>query len=147
PHFLAEQRALEIIAAQRFYLYDLDRQIDREGRTNLNRYAPISYTSSVGALNKAKAIIAQDPRDEESILAAKKQAEFSIEVANAVAADMQRLANMDRQEMERWLILLTTRLHEMGQAVGAEDVRNHELMEQLNLLTQAATNAGQEPEQ
>lgn len=149
PRFLSEQRALETVAAQRFYLYDLDRRFAHESGIRLERYAPISYGNAAAALNKAKAVIAQDSRDEKKILAAKADTEFSLEVADAVAADMQRLASMDRHEMERWLILLTTRINEMGQAVGAEDVRNKEVLQQLELLAQAATGKAQsakEPE-
>lgn len=150
PHFLAEQRALEIVAAQRFYLFDLDRRIAHAGGSRLERHAPISYGNAAAALNKAKSVIARDSRDEQKIKAAKADTEFSLEVANAVAADMQRLASMDRHEMERWLILLTTRLSEMGQAVGAEDVRNKELLQQLELLAQAVAGkeqSAQSPEQ
>ena len=139
PRFLSEQRALEIVSAQRFYLHDLGLRIARESGTDIERYAPISYSGAQGALNKAKAVIAQNPRDENSILAAKKNAEFSIEVAQAVATDMQRLTSMERQNMERWLILVTAKLNEMGQAVGAQDVRNKELVQQLELLAQAAS--------
>ncbi len=56
---------------------------------------------------------------------------------------MQRLTNMERQNMERWLILVTAKLKEMGQAVGAEHVRNKELVQQLELLAQAAAHKDQ----
>lgn len=143
PQFLSEQRALEIVAAQRFYLHDLGLRVEREGRAQLERYAAISYSSAAAALNKAKAVIAQDPRAEDRILQAKANAEFSFGIAHAVAADMQRLASMERQNMERWLILVTTKLHEMGRAVGAPDVRDKELMQQLDLLARASGNQGQ----
>ena len=143
PRFLSEQHALEIISAQRFYLHDLSLRAEREGGGNLERYAPISYGSALAALNTAKAVIAQNPRAENTILAAKKHTEFSIEVAHAVAADMQRLANMGHPNMERWLILVTTKLNEMGRAVGAPDVRNKELVQQLELLAEAAAHKNQ----
>lgn len=143
PQFLSEQRALEIVAAQRFYLHDLGLRVEREGRTRLERYATISYSSAAAALNKAKAVIAQDSRAEEKILQARTHAEFSLGIAHAVATDMQRLDNMDRQSRERWLILVATKLHKMGRAIGAQDVRDKELVQQLDLLARAAGNQGQ----
>lgn len=141
PRLLAEQHALEIAAAQRFYLHDITHRIEREGRMVMDRYAPLSYSSAVSALSKAKTVVAKNPRDETTIQAAKKNAEFALEIANAVATDMQRLVGMDRREMEQWLILLTTKLHDVGQRVGAQDVRNHVLVQQLDLLAQAAANS------
>ena len=142
PQLLSEQAALEIVAAQRFYLGDLSRRVDREGHNNLTRYAPISYSSVVGALNKAKAVVAQNPRDESRILAARQKADFSLSVADAVAGDMQKLANMNAREMERWLILLTGKLNKVGLAVGSGDVRDHGVMQQLDLMAKAVDNTG-----
>ncbi|HVL01321.1 MAG TPA: hypothetical protein VM553_16000 [Dongiaceae bacterium] len=142
PRLLSEQRALEIVSAQRFYLHDLSLRAEREGRGDLERYAPISYSSALAALNKTKSVIAQNPRDESAILAAKKHAEFSVDVAHAVATDMERLTSMERQNMERWLILVAAKLNEMGKAVGAEDVRNKELVQQLELLATVAAQKG-----
>ena len=145
PRFLSEQKALEALAAQRFYLYEITQRVEREGRYTLDRYAALSYGGAVGALNKAKAVIAQDTRNEAAILQAKAQAEFAFEVAHAVAADMQKLLDMDRQEMERWLILLAAKLNEVGQSMGANDVRNHSLFKQLELLTEAAKQNSYQP--
>ncbi|MCG8312666.1 MAG: hypothetical protein MI976_05570, partial [Pseudomonadales bacterium] len=145
PRFLSEQKALEALAAQRFYLYEITQRVEREGRYTLERYAALSYGGAVGALNKAKAVIAQDTRNEAAILQAKAQAEFAFEVAHAVAADMQKLLDMDRQEMERWLILLAAKLNEVGQSMGANDVRNHSLFKQLELLTEAAKQNSYQP--
>ena len=139
PQLLAEQGALEIVAAQRFYLGDLSRRVDREGHNNLARYAPISYTSVVGALNRAKAVVAQNPRDEPRILAVRQKADFSLAVADAVAGDMQKLSNMNPREMERWLILLTGKLNKVGLAVGSGDVRDRGVMQQLDLMAKTVS--------
>ncbi|MCG8536002.1 MAG: hypothetical protein MI808_13000, partial [Pseudomonadales bacterium] len=90
--------------------------------------------------------IAQDTRNEEAILVAKAEAEFYFEVAGAVAADMQKLSKMDRNEMERWLMLLTTKLNEAAKVMGADDVRNRELMQQMDLLTAAAKQQAEQAE-
>ncbi|MCG8669288.1 MAG: hypothetical protein MI867_07720 [Pseudomonadales bacterium] len=142
PQLLNEQKALEIVAAQHFYLNDLSQRIEREGRYDLDRYASLSYGGAVSALNRAKVVIAQDTRNEAAILEAKSQAEFSFEVAHAVASDMKRLVNMDRQEMERWLIMLTTKLGETSQMLGIKDLRNHSLLDQIELIASAAKNQG-----
>jgi|TARA_B100000674_G_scaffold51607_2_gene35587 hypothetical protein len=138
PRLLQRQQALEIAAAQRFYLYELSRQVEWHEHALVGRYAALSYSNALGALNKANRVVAQNSRDEAAILAAKREAEFSLAIASAVAADMQKLVNMDRQSMERWLILLTTKLHTMAGAIGADDVRDQELMTQVDLLTAAA---------
>lgn len=138
PQLLREQNALEIMSAQRFYLKDISQRVEREGRYELNRFAALSFNGSLGALNKAKAVIAKNPRNEERILAAKKDAEFSFEVAHAVSGDMQKLVDMDKREMERWLLLLTAKLNEAGMALGANDVRDLSVLDQLEQVTNAA---------
>lgn len=138
PQMLKEQRALEIVAAQHFHLDTLSQRIEREGRYELNRYANLSYSASVNALNKAKVVVAQDPRNEAAILEAKQQTEFAFDVAGAVAKDMKRLVNMDREEMERWLIMVTTKLGKAGVALGANDIRNQSLLDQVELIAEAA---------
>lgn len=142
PQLLQEQRALETAAAQRFYLFEISHRIEKQEQYTLDRYAPSSYSSAVGALNKARAVIAKNTRDEKAILAAKADAVFSVEIAHAVALDMKKLVDMDRREMERWLILLTTKLHAMAQTIGAADVRNHQVVQQVDLLTAAAKQSG-----
>ena len=146
PRLLKEQRALETAAAQRYYLFEISQKVEWQAHSNLNRYASISYSGAVGVLNKAKNVIAQDTRNEEAILVAKAEAEFYFEVAGAVAADMQKLSKMDRNEMERWLMLLTTKLNEAAKVMGADDVRNRELMQQMDLLTAAAKQQAEQAE-
>lgn len=138
PGLQQEQKALEIAAAQRFYLYEISRRVEREDRYTMDRYAPLSLTASLGALTKAKAVIAQDTRNEKAILEAKAEAEFAFDVAQAVSADMQKLVDMDRREMERWLMLLTERLRSVGHSMGAEDVRNLQVLQQLEFFSQKA---------
>ena len=138
PQLLREQKALEIMSAQQFYLKDISKRVEREGRYELNRFASLSFNGSLGALNRAKAMIAKDPRNEISILAAKKDAEFSFEVAHAVAGDMQKLVDMDKREMERWLLLLTAKLNEAGMALGSNDVRDLSVLDQLEQVANAA---------
>jgi len=145
PRLLLEQRALETAAAQRFYLYELGERVDWQEHAAVGRYASLSYSNALSSLNKAKAVVAQNTRDEAAILAAKQEAEFAFEIANAVAVDMQKLVNMDRKEMERWLLLLTTKLNAMATVIGANDVRNHELMTQVDLLTAAAQQGSTAP--
>ena len=138
PRLLQEQNALEIAAAQRFYLHSLTQKVERQESGVVERYASLSYSAAVGALHKANNVIAGNTRDEAAILQAKADAEFAFAVAHAVAADMQSLGNMDRQEMERWLILLEAKLFEIGRSIGAKDVRDHKLMQQLQLLGDAS---------
>ena len=138
PRLMQEQQALEIAAAQRFYLHGLSQKINHQEGGVVERYASLSYSAAVGALNRAHNVIANNTRDEAAIEQAKTDAEFSFAVANAVAADMQSLTKMDRQEMERWLILLEAKLFEIGNRIGAEDVRDHKLMQQLQLLGDAS---------
>ncbi len=138
PQLLREQKALEIMSAQRFYLKDISKRVEREGRYSLDRYAALSYSGSLSALNRAKTIIAQNPRNEAVILAAKADAEFSFEVAHAVAGDMKKLVDMNRREMERWLLLLTAKLNETGKALGSSDVRDRSVLSQLELIAKAA---------
>lgn len=138
PRLLKEQHALEIAAAQRFYLHSLSQKIQRQEGGVVDRYASLSYSAAIGALNRANNVIAANTRDEAAIEQAKADAEFSFAVANAVAADMQNLTKMDRQELERWLILLQAKLFEIGRHIGASDVRDHKLMQQLQLLTDAS---------
>lgn len=138
PQLLREQKALEIMSAQRFYLQDISKRVEREGRYTLDRYAALSYGGSLGALNRAKSVIAQNPRNEVAILEAKADAEFSFEVAHAVAGDMQKLADMNRREMERWLLLLTAKLNETGKALGSNDIRDRSVLSQLELIAKAA---------
>lgn len=142
PQLLKEQRALEVVSAQRYYLDAISKRIEREGRYELDRYAAISYGHSLKALNYAKLVIAEDPRNEEAILAAKNQVEFSFEMAHAVAGDMKQLTNMDREDLERWLLLLTARLSEAGQYIGAQDVRNHSVLKQIELISEVAKQQG-----
>lgn len=138
PRLLKEQRSLEIAAAQRFYLNDLTQNLARANGGTVDRFAPLSYSAAIGALNQANGVIAQNPRDEAAVLQAKANAEFSFAVAGAVATDMQNLSTMDHREMERWLILLETKLFELGTTLGAADVRDHPLLQQLQLLTEAS---------
>ena len=138
PQLLREQKALEIMSAQRFYLKDISKRVEREGRYTLDRYAALSYSGSLSALNRAKTVIAQNPRNETMILAAKADAEFSFEVAHAVAGDMKKLVDMNRREMERWLLLLTAKLNETGKALGSSDVRDRSVLSQLELIAKAA---------
>lgn len=138
PQLMREQRALEVVSAQQYYLQGVSQRIEREGRYELDRYANLTYSKALGTLNQAKAIIAKNPRDEAAILQAKAQAVFALEVAHAVARDMQKLVNMDRQEMERWLMLLTERLHEAGVALGIQDIRNQSIAAQVEQISQAA---------
>ena len=138
PRLLKEQQALEIAAAQRFHLHSLNQKIHRQEGGVVERYASLSYSAAIGALNRAHNVIANNTRDEAAIEQAKADAEFSFAVANAVAADMQSLTKMDREEMERWLILLEAKLFEIGNSIGAKDVRDHKLMQQLQLLGDAS---------
>lgn len=138
PKFLQQQRALEVEAAQRFYLHDLSDRVAREKGYTLDRFAPLSYSASIDALNTAKEVVAKDTRDEAAILAAKENAQFSFNMAHAVATDMQQLLDMDRRDMERWLMLMATKLNELGNSLGANDVRDQELLKQLDLLAAVA---------
>lgn len=138
PRLLQEQQALEVASAQRFYLHNLSQKIHHQEGGVVDRYASLSYSAAVGALNRAYNVVAINTRDEAAIEQAKTDAEFSFAVANAVAADMQSLTKMDRQEMERWLILLEAKLFEIGNRIGAKDVRDHKLMQQLQLLGDAS---------
>lgn len=142
PQLLREQKALEIMAAQRFYLQDISKRVERDGRYTLDRYAALSYGGSLGALNHAKSVIAKNTRDEAAILAAKVEAEFAFEIAHAVAGDMLKLSKMDRREMERWLLLLTKKLNETGKALGSDDVRDRSLLAQLEMVAKVAKSQG-----
>lgn len=142
PRLLQGQRALEVAAAQRFYLYELSQKIERYEQHTVNRYAPLSYSNALAALNQTRTIITKNPRDRNAIITAKNETRFTFAMAKAVAADMYKLADMNRDEMERWLILLVTKLHEMGQAMGATDVRNHKLAQQVELLADSVKQDG-----
>ncbi|MDX1694898.1 MAG: hypothetical protein R3208_14120 [Ketobacteraceae bacterium] len=138
-----EQRALEIAAAQRFYLDAISKRIEREDRYTLERYARLSYNRAVSALNRARHLIARDPRNEGQVIAARDYAEFAFEMAHAIAADMTRLQQMEREEMERWLIVLTNRILQVSQALGTGDLRRQPVLEQLAQLVQAAAGSQQ----
>lgn len=134
-----EQRALEIAAAQRFYLDDISKRIEREGRYKLERFAALSYNRSVAALNQAKHIIATNPRDEAAVTEARDRVVFSFAVAQAIANDMEKLQKMDREEMERWLMVLTNRIYDAGKALGIRDLRNQSVLDQLAQVADAAS--------
>lgn len=140
-----EQRALEVVSAQHFYLNDLNKRIQNPINRDLNRYAALSYGSSLSALNRAKVIIAKNTRDEATIIKAKNEAEFSFEVATAVSRDMKKLSNMNRTEMERWLLLLTAKLNHAGKQLGAEDLRNHSILHQLDVIAAIAKDQSELP--
>ena len=134
-----EQKALEIAAAQRFYLDDISKRIEREGRYKLERFASLSYNRSVNALNQARHIIASNPRDEAAVTAARDQVVFTFAVAHAIANDMEKLQKMDREEMERWLIVLTNRIYDASRALGIKDLRNQSVLDQLAQVAEAAS--------
>jgi hypothetical protein len=99
------------------------------------RLAPKTYQQAKQALQAANDIIERNVKDEKAIEQAGKEYQFAVFHTLHVTREVDRLESLGRSEYEAYILELEDKLNAAVQAFGYQDIRNHALHEQIQVLT------------
>jgi hypothetical protein len=139
PELLKQEQALEVKAAQRFYLDGLKKRLAQMRDSLLDREAPASMKAAVAMVNRAGTQVSADPRHEIQITKAVDEARFTLDVVESVASEVKKLRVLNGGQFEPVVLHLTSEIGRIGRVLEQPDVRNLSLDAQFAAMVKAAS--------
>jgi len=112
------------------------KEVDKLGGKSL---APKTFKQAEDAFKEANRIIEKNLKDDAAITEAGKKYAFAVFHALHVTRAVARLQSLSRSGYEDYILDLENKLQPVAQAFHYQDIRNHTLQEQMQLLTGLAT--------
>lgn len=124
PALVAKQRALEVKTVTTIYLSDAQKELERLKSEKINQFAPRSLSEASAALTDATAFIATRPRATEEIIAKANRVSFYLRRAEHIASAVKELRALQPEDHEKYILSYEQIILDIGQALGAEDMRD-----------------------
>ena len=143
PLLLIDMQALEVRTVRKNALSQLDNDIAHIKKKRLAKYTPISFQQLVTARSNANAIISATPRAAAEIKTAVELAEFELAHLYHITKEVNALKKVDSKSYEAYLLAKETLLHTVSTSLGTKDVRDLDLIKQVETIAlQAGTIKG-----
>lgn len=140
PELLADMLDLEVRTVRKNFLGQLDADIALIKDKDLAVDTPMSLQKLLEARNNANAIISSTPRATDNIKAAVELANFQLAHLYHLAKEVKSLKTVEENGHEQYLLDKEALLHTISQALGMEDVRDLNVIKQVeSIALQAGT--------
>ena len=112
------------------------KEVEKLGGKSL---APETFEQAEKAFQEANKLIEKNAKDDTAVSEAAKRYQFAVFHALHLTRAVQALRSLGRGDYEDYLLDLENKLQPIAQAFNYQDIRNHSLHEQMQLLTGLAT--------
>ncbi|SDK25807.1 hypothetical protein SAMN04488540_12316 [Ferrimonas sediminum] len=131
--------AIEVKTVERLTLTGMKKQLASMQKNRVARSAPLSFQRAVASMERAKSVIASDPRNDKAIDAAATQVQFDLDHAQHIAQAVKNLDALDDDDFESYILAQENRLNQVVQALGSDDVRDRPFSQQTQAIVEVAT--------
>lgn len=112
------------------------KEVEKLGGKSL---APKTFQQAEDAFAKVNKIVERNVKDDTAITEAGKQYEFAVFHALHVTRAVSKLQSLSQSDYEDYILDLENKLEPIAKAMNYQDMRNHTLQEQMQLLTSLAS--------
>jgi len=135
---LPKLRAFEVRIVKLIELKTVRAKAETLRKAKAKRTVPATHQQALSALANAESTITADPRNQEAISEAVKQANFQMDRASHMLQSVQELGGIKRANRETYLLGYETQLFNIAKELTETDLRNMPLKQQAVELAELA---------